>query len=79
MGPFRRVFLSVISAALHDPRLAEFTDTQEARTCRANHELHADFQLPGRSAPQHPCCSRVSYKRKTKNFFFYINNRKFHF
>ena len=79
MGPLRRVFLSIISAALHNPRLAESTDMQEARTCRANRELHAGFQLPGRSTPHHPCRSRVSYKRKTKNLFFYINNRKFHF
>lgn len=66
MGLLRRVFLSVVSAALHDPRLAESTGRQEVR---ASHELHADFQLPGRSAPQHPCCSRVSYKRKTKTCF----------
>lgn len=66
MSPLRRVFLSVVSAALHDPRLAESADRQEVR---ANIELHADFRLPGRSAPQHPCCSRVSYKRKTKTSF----------
>ena len=29
MGPFRRVFLSVISAALHDPGLAESTDNRK--------------------------------------------------